>query len=206
MPNAEEAHYRRGAAFTFDGAGYLELVRKLREPICPETGTIRAPSFDHAVKDPVENDIAIPASVRVVLLEGNYVAMNDGAWKEARDLVSEVWFVDVSEETAVERLVERHVRAGISGDEQHARKRAWESDIRNGREILARLDRDQLTQWVRSQEDRAWAPEGGGTGEQRAMEESGEKAARPPVLRSETIGSQVSQNSIVEMARNGVGM
>lgn len=206
MPNAEEAHYRRGAAFTFDGTGYLQLVRSLREPICPETGTIQAPSFDHAIKDPVQDDIAIHPSVRVVLLEGNYVALNEDAWREARDLVSEVWFVDVSEDTAVERLVKRHVKAGISENEEHARKRAWENDIRNGREILEKLDRDHVNEWVTSKEDKAWAPEGTRAGEDRAKEESGEKDIRPPVLTSETFGSRMSQNSIVEMAGNGVGL
>jgi pantothenate kinase len=57
MPNPVEAHARRGAEFTFDGEGFLALVRRLREPLEPTAATVYAPSFDHAVKDPKEDDI-----------------------------------------------------------------------------------------------------------------------------------------------------
>ena len=66
MPNAEEAIFRRGAAFTFDADGYYRLVEDLRKPIEATTTTIRAPSFDHAIKDPIEDDISIPATARIV--------------------------------------------------------------------------------------------------------------------------------------------
>lgn len=66
MPNAEEAVFRRGAAFTFDAEGYYRLVQKLRKPLEATTSTIRAPSFDHAKKDPVADDIGIPPSARIV--------------------------------------------------------------------------------------------------------------------------------------------
>jgi len=39
MPDPATAHARRGAAFTFDGGSFLALVTRLRQPICPETGT-----------------------------------------------------------------------------------------------------------------------------------------------------------------------
>lgn len=68
MPNSEEAIFRRGAAFTFDAEGYYKLVEKLRKPLEATTPTIRAPSFDHAKKDPVEDDISIPSSARIVSL------------------------------------------------------------------------------------------------------------------------------------------
>lgn len=71
MPDPTTAHARRGAEFTFDGSGFLELVQALREPITKETGTILAPSFDHAIKDPKEDDIAVAPTQRIVVFEGN---------------------------------------------------------------------------------------------------------------------------------------
>lgn len=68
LPNAAEAHFRRGAAFTFDAEGYLALVEQLRRPLEATTPTIRAPSFDHQRKDPVEGNIAVPNSARIVSL------------------------------------------------------------------------------------------------------------------------------------------
>jgi len=71
MPDPETAHARRGAEFTFDGEGFLGFVQTLRQPVTTSAGTIYAPSFDHAVKDPKENDIAILPSHRIIVFEGN---------------------------------------------------------------------------------------------------------------------------------------
>ena len=72
MPDPEMAHARRGAEFTFDGKGFYELVKELRRPIMSEsTATVWAPSFDHAVKDPVEMGIEVPREARVIIFEGN---------------------------------------------------------------------------------------------------------------------------------------
>jgi pantothenate kinase len=154
MPDPEEAAYRRGASFTFDGQKYYELVRRLRERILPETTTIYAPSFDHAVKDPVENDIPIPPTARVVLFEGLYVALDEGSWRDAANLMDELWFVDVPMDVAVERLVKRHVAAGLSPDADHARTRIMASDMRNGQHVLDH--RLQIQEMIQSLEDEAW--------------------------------------------------
>jgi pantothenate kinase len=160
MPDPDSAHARRGAAFTFDGSSFLSLVKKLREPICPETSTLYAPSFDHATKDPVENDIAISPSVRIVIFEGNYCSLDKEPWNEAAKLMDELWFVDVDFDIARKRLIHRHVKAGIARDEEEAGKRADENDLVNGKEIVeTRLDVHEL---VKSQEDAEWAPEGQG--------------------------------------------
>jgi pantothenate kinase len=160
MPDPDSAHARRGAAFTFDGSSFLSLVKKLREPICPETSTLYAPSFDHATKDPVENDIAISPSVRIVIFEGNYCSLDKEPWNEAAKLMDELWFVDVDFDIARKRLIHRHVKAGIAKDVEEAGKRADENDLVNGKEIVeTRLDVHEL---IKSQEDAEWAPEGQG--------------------------------------------
>lgn len=70
MPDPELAHARRGAEFTFDGHGFYELVKELRKPVT-SAKTVWAPSFDHALKDPVEKGIEVGPEVRVVVFEGN---------------------------------------------------------------------------------------------------------------------------------------
>ena len=168
MPDPELAHARRGAAFTFDGDAFLVLVRQIREPLAAvvvreggdEGGgggggvggvggnpslTVYAPSFDHAVKDPVANDIAIVPTTRVLFFEGNYLSLDRSPWKDAARLMDELWFVDVEIDVARERLVKRHVQAGIAANEKEARKRVEENDLVNGREILEeRLPVDEM--------------------------------------------------------------
>ncbi|KAL6234224.1 hypothetical protein BDW75DRAFT_172295 [Aspergillus navahoensis] len=154
MPDPEYAAARRGAAFTFDGEKFLALVRALRKPITPETQTLHAPSFDHAVKDPVDNDIPIAAERRVIFFEGNYLSLNKEPWGSAAKLMDELWFVDVDFDTARQRLIKRHVKAGIAKDEVDAEKRANENDLVNGREIVdCRLDVQEI---IRSSYDPKW--------------------------------------------------
>jgi pantothenate kinase len=149
MPNPEEAAFRRGAPFTFDGEKYVALVQKVRERILPETTTIYAPSFDHAIKDPVENDIPIPPTARIIVFEGLYVALDKEPWRRAAKLMDELWFVDVPITTAVERLVKRHVAAGLSPDTKHARARVLASDMINGQYVLDhRLEMQEMIQSI----------------------------------------------------------
>lgn len=155
LPDPSNAHARRGAAFTFDSAKFLALVQKLRLSLSPESAAnIYAPSFDHAVKDPVEDDIIIPSTARIIVFEGNYLSLDKGLWKEAAALMDELWFVSVDMDTARRRLVRRHVRAGIARDEEDAVRRVEENDLVNGREILEfRLEVQEV---VFSREDENW--------------------------------------------------
>lgn len=136
MPDPDYAAARRGAAFTFDGHKFLQLVQALRRPLTPGATALYAPSFDHAVKDPVDDDIALPATNRVIFFEGNYLSLNKEPWNEVAGLMDELWFVDVDFEIARKRLVRRHVKAGIAKDEAEADRRARENDLVNGKEIV----------------------------------------------------------------------
>lgn len=164
MSDPERAHARRGAEFTFDGAAFLALVKRLRA-VLPSSGPtestgpslILAPSFDHAVKDPVADAIVIGPGQRVVVFEGNYVCLDREPWRSAARLMDERWFVDTPDLAVVRaRLVRRHVAAGIAADEASAGRRADENDLVNGAEIL----RDRLAdveELVVSREDASWA-------------------------------------------------
>jgi pantothenate kinase len=156
MPDPEMAHARRGAEFTFNGEAYLELVQSLRaqEPIGESTQTVYAPSFDHAVKDPVDNDIPIYPHHRVLIFEGNYVALDKTPWTEAAALMDEVWFVDVDFALARQRLIKRHMQAGLASDEEAAGRRADNNDLKNGQEIV-RL-RLRVDETITSVEEDEW--------------------------------------------------
>ncbi|TVY43309.1 putative uridine kinase [Lachnellula subtilissima] len=156
MPDPENAHARRGAAFTFDGPAFLALAKNIRQPLSSSSKTLYAPSFDHAKKDPVENEIEIAPSSRIVVFEGNYLSLGKGEWKEAAEVMDELWFVEVDFDTAGKRLVPRHVKAGIAPNEEEAWKRVRENDLVNGLEIVeSRLKVDEL---IISTEDGRWAP------------------------------------------------
>ncbi|OCK81154.1 phosphoribulokinase/uridine kinase [Lepidopterella palustris CBS 459.81] len=158
MPDPISTHARRGATFTFDGDSFLMLVKELHKPLLPESQTLYAPSFDHALQDPVADDIAIRPCVRILIFEGNYLSLNKTPWKDAAELMDELWFVDVDFDTARKRLVRRHVKAGIAAGEEEAHKRVTENDLVNGKEIIdGRLEVHEV---IVSREDERWTPEG----------------------------------------------
>lgn len=136
MPDPATAIHRRGAAFTFDADGYYKLVRSLREPSTATSQTIFAPSFDHAIKDPVADDISIHPESKVIILEGLYLSLNRDPWSQAAALMDESWFIDVDREVARARLVNRHVASGIVPDIQAAKDRIRTTDFLNADDIM----------------------------------------------------------------------
>ena len=133
-------------------------------------------------------------------MEGNYVALNQKPWSDAAELMDLIVFVDVSYETATVRLVKRHLAAGISLDADHALKRARESDMRNGREIVeGKVDRIDVT--VKSIDDETWK----GEGEKRAeeMHMRGEVKGADSLLQRERLERR---DSLAELAESGAGM
>ncbi|KAK5742056.1 hypothetical protein LTR17_003564 [Elasticomyces elasticus] len=65
-----EALRRRGAPFTFDAQSFLKTAVLLHgAPAASHDNSaeeVWIPGFDHAVQDPVPNDICIPASTRII--------------------------------------------------------------------------------------------------------------------------------------------
>ncbi|KAJ6441357.1 kinase-related protein [Purpureocillium lavendulum] len=137
MPDPVMAIHRRGAAFTFDAERFHDLVVSLRRPVLDISGAIYAPSFDHALKDPVEDDISVFPHSRILIFEGLYLALDRSPWNKTAELMDELWFVETDREVARSRLVKRHVATGIVVDEASARYRIASTDFLNADDILA---------------------------------------------------------------------
>ncbi|KUJ21292.1 P-loop containing nucleoside triphosphate hydrolase protein [Mollisia scopiformis] len=132
MPNKAEAYARRGASWTFDPDGILGLVTKLSASRSERIETILAPSFDHAVKDPVADGISISKDIQFVILEGNYLLLDEAPWNKIKGMVDQSWFVDVDPLLAKERIAKRHIKSGIENNWESAIRRAESNDLLNG--------------------------------------------------------------------------
>lgn len=116
---------RKGAPDTFDGYGYVHLLRRLREA----KETVYAPEFRREIEEPIAGAVAVPPDVPLVITEGNYLLVEADPWGDVRGLLDEVWFLAPDEPERIERLVTRHRRYGRTLVE--ARQRALGSDQRN---------------------------------------------------------------------------
>ncbi|KAI8810310.1 P-loop containing nucleoside triphosphate hydrolase protein [Cladochytrium replicatum] len=130
----EEAHRRRGAPFTFDSQGLVKVIEMLKRVPLEK---VTAPSFDHQLKDPVEDDIVILPSHRVVLLEGLYVQLHEGDWAAVSKYATERWWIEVDLEVAADRTARRHVTAGLASTYEMAMERVRGNDLVNGQYVIA---------------------------------------------------------------------
>jgi pantothenate kinase len=130
---------RKGAPDTFDGAGFVALLRRSRER--PEA-TVYAPSFERTIEEPVAGSIPIRPDQPLLVVEGNYLLLDTWPWSEVRALLDEAWFVDLDRDVRVARLIARHVRYGRDPDAA----RAWvlRSDEANARLIEGSASRADL--------------------------------------------------------------
>jgi len=110
--------HRKGAIDTFDGAGYAALLTRLRGG---GPDTVWAPTYDRSIEESVAGAVAVPEGTDVVVTEGNYLLVDDGPWAAVRDLLDEVWVVQVAAEVRTARLVARHVEFGKAPE----RAAAW---------------------------------------------------------------------------------
>jgi pantothenate kinase len=109
---------RKGAVDTFDGHGYLALLRRVR---AEQETTVYAPAFERELEQPIAGSIAVPAGTRVVVSEGNYLLLEESPWPDVWGAFDEVWYVGLDDAIRRARLLDRHVRFGKTPDAA----RAW---------------------------------------------------------------------------------
>jgi pantothenate kinase len=117
---------RKGAPDTFDAAGYVALLRRLR---AADEDVVYAPEFRREIEEPINGAVAVPRDVPLVITEGNYLLVDDGPWRHIRELLDETWHVAQDGETRVRLLIARHVEFGK--DPEFAREWVLGSDERN---------------------------------------------------------------------------
>ncbi|HEY5788337.1 MAG TPA: nucleoside/nucleotide kinase family protein [Microlunatus sp.] len=130
---------RKGSLDTFDGWGFVGLLRRLRD----ETDhPVYAPSFHRVVDEPVAGEIAIPAGAALVVVEGNYLLVDSEPWNQIKTLLAESWFCVTTAEERLLRLVDRHTEHGRTP----ADAAAWATDVdgANARLIESTRERADL--------------------------------------------------------------
>ncbi|ULH13829.1 nucleoside/nucleotide kinase family protein (plasmid) [Deinococcus sp. KNUC1210] len=105
---------RKGAPDTFDADGYAALLRRLRDP---QGQTVYAPVFDRAIEESIGSAVPVFPDVPLIITEGNYLLLEEGDWERAAAALDVVWYLDLSDEVRLERLLLRHEQFGKSRTE-----------------------------------------------------------------------------------------
>jgi pantothenate kinase len=110
---------RKGAPDTFDAAGFVSLMRRIKAQ--GEGEIIYAPDFRRDLEEAVAGAIAVEAQTPLIITEGNYLLLDEGPWAEVRGALDEVWYLEVDDAVRQQRLLARHMRFGRS----QAQALAW---------------------------------------------------------------------------------
>jgi pantothenate kinase len=127
----------KGAPDTFDGFGYLALLRRLRSPAPGEI--VYAPAFERTIEQPIAGSIPVDPSVSLVVTEGNYLLLDDPPWHQVRPLLDETWFVEIDDAVRVGRLIRRHIEFGKTPEQ--AAEWVHRLDEQNARLVAATRER-----------------------------------------------------------------
>lgn len=131
---------RKGAEDTFDSAGYVVLLQRLRTQSRDEV--IYAPEFHREIEEPIASAIPVSADTSLIITEGNYLLLDRGHWAKVRALLDEVWYVEVDSHLRLKRLIDRHEQFGRSP--QAARTWVAQTDEPNARLIEATQSRADI--------------------------------------------------------------
>jgi pantothenate kinase len=123
---------RKGAVDTFDAAGFVHLLERLR---VVDGDVVYAPSFLREIEEPIAGWIPVAADVPLVVTEGNYLLVAAGAWGRVGPLLGEAWYVEMDEDLRIERLIARHAAFGKSAED--ARRWALGTDQVNATLVAA---------------------------------------------------------------------
>jgi pantothenate kinase len=110
---------RKGAPDTFDAAGYVAMLARLRLRAPGEI--VYAPAFRREIEEAVAGAIAVPPEIELIITEGNYLLLNQGDWAGVRPQLDAVWFVDIDDDVRRARLIARHMHYGRT----EAQARDW---------------------------------------------------------------------------------
>ena len=123
--------HRKGAPETFDPAGFAHVLRRIRDG----EELVYAPAYSRIVHESIGGVIPVPAHVRLVVAEGNYLLVPHAPWGQLRDLFDLTVYLDAPPEERVAGLIRRQLSFGLS--EPDALDWVYRSDEANARVVAA---------------------------------------------------------------------
>lgn len=110
--NARGLRARKGSPPTFDAAGFVHLIRRLRVE-----DEVAIPIFDRSMElARAAADIVGPQD-RILIVEGNYLLLDQAPWTDLAPLFDLTVFLSVPEEELVRRLTARWAHHGKTPEE-----------------------------------------------------------------------------------------
>lgn len=117
----------KGCLETFDIEKLLVKLKQLKE------ADTMWPIYDRNLHDVVEDVVQVTKDI--VLIEGNWLLSNEGAWKKLKDWCDDSIFISAEVDDLAERLITRKMKGGLSRED--AEVFYHNSDKKNVERVLA---------------------------------------------------------------------
>ena len=136
--DAKGLRQRKGAPETFDFDGYEALINRLKAG----DRDVAIPIFDRSIELSRAAAAIVPAEVRFVLTEGNYLLLDEEPWSRLAPLFDFTIFLDVPRDELERRLIQRWLDQGRTPEDG----RNWvnSNDLPNVDRVLARRRKADL--------------------------------------------------------------
>lgn len=105
----------KGAPHTFEGAAFAEFLAGVKAA----TTSVSGPGYSREIEDVVVDAFIVPAEVRVLVVEGNYLLLANAPWWRVRPLLDLAVFIDVPRDTVKARLMKRHAEHGLFSEKRN---------------------------------------------------------------------------------------
>jgi pantothenate kinase len=99
----------KGMPHTFEGAAFADFLAALKAATSPMSG----PGYSRKIEDVVEDAFIVPATTRLLVVEGNYLLLAMAPWWRVKPLLDRAVFIEVPRETVRTRLMKRHAEEGL---------------------------------------------------------------------------------------------
>ncbi len=105
----------KGMPHTFEGSAFAGFLERLKST----TGPMDGPGYSRKIEDVVEDAFTVPATVRLLVVEGNYLLLATSPWWRVKTLLDRAIYLEIPAEMVRARLMKRHAEEGLFTEERN---------------------------------------------------------------------------------------
>ncbi len=99
----------KGMPHTFEGAAFADFIAALKSA----AGPVNGPGYSRQIEDVVEDAFTIPATARLLVVEGNYLLLATAPWWRVKPLLDRAIYLEIPTDKVRARLLRRHAEHGL---------------------------------------------------------------------------------------------
>ena len=105
----------KGMPHTFEGAAFADFLGRLRDATEPVSG----PGYSRKIEDVIEDAFTVPATTKLLVVEGNYLLLATAPWWRVKPLLDRAVYLEIPPELVRARLLQRHAEEGLFTEERN---------------------------------------------------------------------------------------